>query len=843
MYQNYILTAWRNLIKNRLFSVINVLGLAIGLMSCILIMLFVRDELSYDKWLANGDRIVRLHSAFVPRSQPEFKTVRAPGFWAEAVSNYARDQVESSVRLLTNNTTVIKDGEAFTESIIFADPTFFEIFDLPFQEGNKETAFNRPLDLVITEENAIKYFGRTDVVGETLTFCCLQNQQLEVAVKGVVKNIPQNSHMVADMIVLMDEDMFDFAPNLLKTWTSVNTYTYFKLKDGATAQELQDRVWKWLDTESPLIEMFADGLANGQIEGVAKVTDIAQPKVMPVTDLHLYARADAGNSGDMTIMGDITTVYTFSAIAVLILVIASINFMNLSTARAAHRAREVALRKTMGASRIQIAFQFLGEAVAITIMALIVALVGVELALPSYNEIIGKNLGVELLSDLPLLGTLAIAAISVGVVSGMYPATYLSRFMPAKTLKSNQSSDSSGSNRFRSVLVVFQFSISIGLIVCTAVIYAQTYYAQSFDTGYNADNKLIVRGLGRSSVLEQAGSLKRELENLPGVESVVLSSEVPSQDRNNNTSFTLLDGGDSGQINPVLNYHSVGYGFFEAYDIEPLTGRFFDESYGAEAIVPKEEGDNTIGKASIVVNQSALKSLGFSSPDDAIGRTLRSNIFLAGTHDFTIVGIVPDLYFRSLKFGVRPSVYFVRPEWTRNATITYSGDNTAALIGDIEAVWRNMFPLEPLYHEYLDVMIAAQYQVEEGQAQLFAAFSVLAVLIACLGLYGLAAFTAERRTKEIGIRKVLGATTLDIIRLLVWQFSRPVLLANVLAWPLAWYMMSGWLQGFEYRLSESFIIGFALFAGLVALCIAWTTVASRAYRVAQSNPIKALRYE
>lgn len=397
MFQNYILTAWRHILKNRLFSLINVLGLAIGLMSCILIILFVRDELSYDQWLPGSDRIVRLHSAFVPAGQPEFKTVRAPGFWAEAISNYASDQVESSVRLLINNTTVIKDDEAFTESIVFSDSTFFEIFELPFVAGSRETSFKRPLDLVISEETALKYFGRTDVVGETLTFCCLQNQQLEVAVAGVMKDIPLNSHLSGDMVVLMDEDMFDFAPNLLKTWTSVNTFTYFKLKEDATAASLQERVWTWLDNDSPLIQMFADATANGQIAGdTAKVTDIVQPKIMAVQDLHLYAREDAGNSGDMTVMGDITSVYTFSAIAVLILVIASINFMNLATARATHRAREVALRKTMGASRFQVAVQFLGEAVAITIMALLLAFVGVELALPSYNEVIGKDLDIDL---------------------------------------------------------------------------------------------------------------------------------------------------------------------------------------------------------------------------------------------------------------------------------------------------------------------------------------------------------------------------------------------------------------------------------------------------------------
>lgn len=840
MFRNYLTTAWRHILKNRLFSVINVFGLAIGLMSCILILLFVRDELSYDSWLKGGDRVVRLHSAFTPPGQNEFRTVRAPGFWAEAIRNYAPDQVETSVRFLTSGTTVIRNNEAFADDVVFSDPTFFEVFDLPFIHGGKETSFKNIGDLVITEEKAIQYFGRADVIGETLTFCCLQSEQQEVVIRGVIKDIPLNTHMDTEMIFLMEESMFDFAPNLLKTWTSVNTYTYFKLKDGATAESLKERIWSWLDNESPFIEMLA---GRSDTSSATKVTDAVQPNVVPVPDLHLYSTIDAGNGGDMQVLGDITTVYTFSIIAILILLIASINFMNLATARAAHRAREVALRKTMGASRFQVALQFLGEAVAITVMALVIALVGVEMVLPSYNEVIDKELELRLLSDFPLFLTLSLVTISLGIVSGMYPATYLSKFMPAKTLKSNQSSDNSGSNRFRSFLVVCQFAISIGLIVCTAVVYGQTLYAKSFATGFDTENKFVIRGLGRTAINEQAETLKAELEKLPGVESVVLSSEVPSQDRNNNTGFTLLDTTEEQLDAVILNYHSVGFGFFEEYGVSPIAGRLFDESYGTEIITPLEEGSEEIGVASIVLNEAAAQGLGFSNPEDALGRRVRSNIFQAGNYDLTIVGIVPDLYFRSLKFGIRPSVYFVRPAWVRNATITYSNIASAELIGNVEALWRDMFPLEPIYHEYLDVMMAAQYQAEEGQALLLGSFALLAVLIACLGLYGLAAFTAERRTKEIGIRKVLGATTLDIIRLLVWQFSRPVLIANVIAWPLAWYFMSGWLEGFRYRLDDTFILGFALLAGGIAIGVAWITVASRAYRVAQSNPILALRYE
>ncbi len=840
MFQNYLVTAWRHILKNRLFTLINVVGLAIGLMSCILILLFVRDELSYDAWIEDGNQIARLHSAFIPPGGQEFRTVRAPGPWAEAIKNYAPDQVEEAARLLLNGTTVIKDGDAFSETVTFADPSFFKVFKLPLINGDYETSFNKPLDLIVSEDIAIKYFGTTDVVGQTLTFCCMQGQQLEVTIRGVMKNLPDNSHLSISILAVMEESMFDFAPNLLKSWTSVNTFTYFKLKEEASIASLRERIYTWLDTESPLVERFT---SVDDVNDDSKVTDIVQPTLKLVPDLHLYAQRDAGNIGDMTVMGDITQVYTFSVIAALILVIASINFMNLSTARAAHRAREVALRKTLGASRLQVASQFLGEAVAITLISLVLALVGVEMMLPLYNEIIGKELEIRLISDAPMFLSLVFSTIAIGVLSGLYPAAYLSSFMPAKTLKANKSSDLDGKNRFRTILVVFQFAISIGLIVCTAVIYAQTMFAQSFDMGYSTQNKLVLNGIGRSNIREQATSLKQELENIPGVESVVLSSEVPSVDRNNNTGFTRLETNGEEQIQAVLNYHSMGPGFFESYAVKPIAGRLFDENYGSEKVTVIPEEENRIGKASLVLNQSAVRALGFSNPEDAVGKTLRSDVFLAGMHDFTIIGVVPDLYFRSLKFGIRPSVYWYYPNRFNNATITYNTDNTAVLITNIERVWRDMFPLTPISHEYLNTMVSAQYQAEEGQALLFAAFAILAILIACLGLYGLAAFTAERRTKEIGIRKVLGATTVDIIRLLVWQFSRPILLANMIAWPTAWFFMSGWLEGFRYRLDESFIIYAAISAAILALSISWITVASRAFRIAQSNPIKALRYE
>ncbi|MFC4349330.1 ABC transporter permease [Kordiimonas lipolytica] len=836
MFRNYLLTAWRHIMKNRLFSAINVFGLAIGMMSCILILLYVRDELTFDKWVPEADKVVRIHSAYYAPDRPPFLTVRSAGRMMEMLKTYASAEVEEGVRVLVNGTAIIKDDTAFNEVVTFADGSFFKVFDLPFAHGDAQTSFANPMSLVISEDMAIKYFGRTDVVGETLVACCLQNNQLELKVSGVIKNLPQSSHMNIDLLLHMDPAMFDFAPNILNTWTSVNTYTYFKLRDGKTAADLKERYITWIDTESPFTEQTG-------IPG--KPSDFIKPNVMPLLDLHLHARKDAGNMGDLSPMGDINMVYTFSGVALLILLIASINFMNLSTAKASKRAREVALRKVMGATRRQVALQFLGEAVAIAALGLLFAFVGVELALPLYNEAIDKSLTFDVLEDLPLLVSLAGVAVIVGLLSGSYPAAFLSRFLPARILKANKSSDVGGASTFRSALVVFQFAISIGLVMCTAVIYGQTMYAKSMDVGYQADGKLAVTSFGTASNSGQAEAIRQALAGLPNVTSVVLSSEVPSQDNENNTGFTLLDRteGSTSEDSVVLNYHSFGFGFLEAYGIEPIAGRTFDQSFGSDVITPIPEEEGRIGNASVVLNESAVRAMGIASPQAAIGKTLRADVFRAGQYDLTIVGVVPDVYFRSLKFGVRPSVYWVMPNAFRVATVSFEGANVADVVQNVEGVWRQHMPLSPIAHSFVSDMLDAQYASEDAQAKLFAAFSGLAIIVACLGLYGLAAFSAEQRTKEIGIRKVLGARVMDIVRLLVWQFSRPVLIANVIAWPVGWYLMSGWLEGFQYRLDSGFIIVMALVAGAVALLIAWITVAGRAAHVAQANPIHALRYE
>ena len=837
MFKNYLAIAWRYNLNNGLFSVINILGLAIGLMSCILIILFVRQESGFDRWVPQAEKVVRMHTAYLAPGRPPFLTVRSAGRMMPAIRDFARNEVADGTRLIQFGSTVQKDGDAFSEQLTMVDGSFFNVIDLPFAHGDKTASFNKPFDTLITEEVANKYFGRTDVIGETLTLCCLRGDTVNLRVTGVLKDLPNNTHFDLNILIYLQPAVFGENNGVLDTWTSVNVYTYFKLNDGVTPGQLQDRIRYWVDNESPFTETMKNFLAD-QAED-AKISDFTQHKIMPLLDLHLHAKKDAGNMGDFTPMGDSRMIATFVIVAGLVLLIACINFMNLSTAKATKRAKEVAIRKVLGAERKQLAGQFIAEAIALVMVALLLALVAVELVLPVYSQILGQEIQLALLDDPTLLISLIALTLLVGLLSGLYPAAYLSRFRPAKVLKSNKSSDSGHSSALRNGLVVLQFAASIILVISTIVVYGQTNYSNSLDVGFESNNKLV---LNLNGIRDNRDSLRQQLLALPDVKSVSFSSEAPTQDNENNNNFRLVESLSEGVQNDaqLMNYHNMGYDFFESYKVTPLAGRLFSRAFGSDEIVRVDEGE-TPPVASVILNESALPKFGFTSPEQAIGKTLVTGH--AGHRELTIVGVIPDIYFRSIKFEIRPTIFMLDPSRFRVANIEFTGNNVSQLQQDIAAIWKELAPMQPVDLQFLSEMMSAQYAEDLAQARLFLVFSGLAVFIACLGLYGLAAYTAERRTKEIGIRKVMGASIKDIVQILVWQFSKPVLLANLIAWPVAFYFMNQWLQSFQYRLGNDFIFTVLVVASLLALLVAWLTVASRALKVARANPIKALRYE
>lgn len=835
MFKNYLITAWRNILKNGIFSAINIFGLALGLMSCILIMLFVKDESGYDQWLTDSDRLVRIHTAYTMPNQPPFLTVRSAGRMMEAIRDYATAEVETGVRLIQFGMTVQQNNEGFSEQVTMVDSSFLDVFDLPFVHGDRASSFAKPMDMLVTEEMAYKYFGRTDVIGETMTFCCLAGGPANAVITGVIKDLPSATHLDVNFLFYFNPALFADDTNVVHTWNSVNVYTYFKLKESATIEQLQERITYWLNNESPFLDMVTNFLGE-QAEG-AKVTDFVSLKVMSVPDLHLHAKRDAGSMGDLTPMGDANMIKTFTVVAILVLVIACINFMNLSTAKASKRAKEVAMRKVLGASRFQVAVQFLSEALTLVFIALLFALAAAELVLPLYNKVIIKDLQLQLFNDPMLMLDLLLVATVVGLAAGIYPAIYLSKFLPGHILKASKSSESQSSTKLRSALVVAQFSTSIMLVIATLVVYGQTLYSVDADVGYRYDNKLV---LNIRTARDSAESLEQALLKVPGVTDVSFSSESPTQDYENNTQYTLVEPNQNGdKVEPiVLNYHNMGYGFFESYGVTPIAGRLFDENYGTDQVQSRADGAEGMSQASIIVNRTAATKLGFTDVSQLVGKTLTS-----GHYEYTIIGVIPDLHFRSIKFGIRASVYTLDPTRFNVANIAFKTNDMPQLINQVEAVWKEQVPLQPIDLQFLSEMMAAQYQDEATTAKLLLAFSALAIIVACLGLYGLSAFTVERRTKEIGIRKVMGAKVTDIVKLLIWQFSKPVLLANIIAWPIVCYFMLAWLQNFPYRIEAWYLIPICLFVGVMSLIIAWLTVGGNAAKVANKNPVNSLRYE
>jgi putative ABC transport system permease protein len=550
---------------------------------------------------------------------------------------------------------------------------------------------------------------------------------------------------------------------------------------------------------------------------------------------------------------DRQTIITFAIIAFLILGMACVNFTNLATARASQRAREVALRKVLGANRKQLITQFLAESVLIAAIAMLLALAMVELLLPMLSNFLDASLEMHYLGWagmlLPILGL----TLLVGAAGGLYPAFYLSRFQPAQVLKANKSSaEASGSGMLRNVLVVAQFAVSIGLIICTAVVYAQTVYARTVDPGYHRDGLIQIENLGRRQLAERSDAIALEMARVPGVVSVGRSGIGVATDNNNNTGVMMP--GHSEPIN-IVNY-SIYEGFFRTMGIRLVAGRLFDANRpGDDSTIPLFDGPTALAQTNqqetamaarginVVINELAARRMGFTDPAQAVGKTIGVSYFdpedgLVPTH---IIGVVQDSRFRSIREPIDPILFRLDRTYANVLLVRYDGAHAAAARANVEQAWRRLVPDVPYDGIGSEDKVGELYTAEEARAKVFAGFALLAVIVACLGLFGLAAFTAERRTKEIGIRKVLGARTRDIVRLLAWQFSKPVIVANLIAWPVAWYVMRKWLDNFDARID----LGATPFvaAALLALAIAIGTIASHAIRVARANPIHALRYE
>lgn len=815
-FGNYMLSASRNLVKYKLFSAINVIGLAVGFATCIIITLFIKDELSYDKWIANSEDIYRVELISHPPTARTFELAVTMG----PLKPYLEQdfpEMEHVSRLYYHTRNVRKEQDYNSENVAFVDSNFFNVFDFPFIHGDKSSSLSSPTSIILSEQMAIKYFGSTDIMGNKISLSNGRDYQ----VSAVLEDLPKNTHMDLDLIIPLSYSEFPQptdegdTPSLLDNWFRMDAYIYVKLSPQGNEQAIEQKFPAFLDNRGP------------RPNDTIVPSDRWELHLMPLTDIHLKG----SESARIKPKGSITTIVSFALIAVMILVIACFNFMNLSTARASLRSREVALRKVLGAAKKDIIIQFLSEAAFMTFMSFLLALVLVELSLPYYNNIIDKVMEIEALHSPLTLGLLIVLTTLVAIGAGSHPAFVMSSFRPSRVLSSGRA-EPVGSIRFRSILVIVQFTICISLIVSALVIYSQLTFSINRDAGYNKDNLLVLNRIGDPLVIGQAQILKQRLLAHPDITNATLTSAVPADRMVAMTGFGNVGGIERDPI--LARVQIIDEDYLSTYGIKVSAGRNLtqDRSDDITLIYGEDEKDSNI-----LINQSAIGQFGFENAQNALGKRLIDETA------FTIVGIIPDLHLLTTREDTNPTIYYIHQEFYNRLTLKISTDDMESVVSDIGNIWKDMFPQVPFSQSFLDDRIAEQYKAEKDQGQLFLLFAGLAIVISSLGLYGLASFTAERRVKEIGIRKVLGASVFEIVRLLVWQFSKPVIIANLIAWPFSFYIMSSWLEGFTYRIDSVAILGFCIVAGLVALLVAWATVASNSMRVAKANPIKALRYE
>ena len=830
MWRNYWTVAVRALAKSKTYSVINIAGLGIGMAACIMILLYINYERSYDKWVPDVENTYELQAWYPHPSDGEPAFLQMAAYVTKDAAKKDFPQIERGVYVQNNNPVVVKDGQATaTKNYLFADDDFLKVVSLPLLAG---TTLRGPQSAAITQEEAIKRYGTDQVVGRTLTVIS-RGLRRDFKITGVLKNLPKNSSMKIDAVLRLDYVALNSDnPQFLKCWGCQSGWVYLKLKPGSNVDSMEAQMPAWEKRNIPDEPTGNIKYNPGQDQDWHFIN---------LRNVHLGKAQD----GSMTEGNDKRTITTFAIIAALILGMAVVNFTNLATARASQRAREVALRKVLGATRRQLIVQFVAESILISGVAMLLALALVELLVKPFAAFLDADLVLDYFGRggvlLPAVGL----TLLVGILSGLYPAVFLSRFQPAQVLKANRSAaETPGSGRLRTVLVVAQFAVSIGLIICTAVIYGQTVYARSVDPGYKRDHILQLEELGRAQLFSKAEMITNQMARIPGVVAVGLT-DIGINTNNQSNSF-IVPPGTNKQV--LIGQYNISAGYMDAMGLKLLAGRWFDANRPMDDSTLPYPPDKNVEFAlahrgfNVVINAYAARKLGFNSPQAAVGKTVKGELLSqeAGIVDVNIIGVVGDSRFRTVRTPIEPIMFRkVRagPAWMM---IRYRGDPATVRAG-VERQWKQVTTEVPFNAKFSEDIVGDMYKKEDARAQIFAAFSLLAVIIGCLGLFGLAAFTAERRTKEIGIRKVLGARTRDIVRLLVWQFSRPVIIANIIAWPVAWWMMRDWLNGFDQRIPLTPLP--FLVAAAIALGIAVVTVVGHAVKVARANPIHALRYE
>jgi putative ABC transport system permease protein len=807
MFKNYVKVALRNLWKNKVFSVINIVGLAIGLCCFLLIAVYVLDELSYDRFYRNADRIYRINSDIRFGGNNLHLPVTSDMMGATLKKDYP--EIEEYTRIYNNNgNKLIKKGNEYISefNVAHADSTFFTVFSLPAIEGDLKTALNEPNTVVRSGSAAKKYFGTTKAVGRSIE--TNDDSSTVYKVTAVIRDIPQNSHFRFDFLFSMKNVDYNWGQYL-----SHNFHTYLLLKKGTDFHALEKKFPQYIDKYAlPVAKQY---MQINSMEEFEKAGNQLLYSLTPLTKIHLYS----DRQFEIRPSGNIQYVYIFSAIALFILVLGCINFMNLTTARSASRAREVGIRKVLGTYRKNLLFQFLIESTLMVFLSMLIAVVLAFFVLPLFNNVSGKTMSLSSLFSPLILPLLIALPFVVGILAGSYPAFYLSFFRPIEVLKGKLSS-SGGNGRLRSTLVVFQFATAIILIVGTIVVYSQLHYIQNKNLGYNKDQVLIV---DNAFVLNQnIQSFKTEMLQQKGVESATVSSFLPVSNSSRNDNSYSKEAVSDAKNGFNMQTWTIDYEYLKTMGMELKQGRNFSRDFGTDS-------------SAVIINESTAKFLNYADPIGKQIYTLDSKPVA-----YTIIGVVKNFNFESLHKDVGPLAFFLGRSSGLVAFKVKAGD-IPSILKTVQAEWKTLAPGMPFSYRFLDESFAEMYSAEQRAGKIALIFSVLAIVIACLGLFGLATFIAEQRTKEIGIRKVLGASVNGIVQLLSKDFVRLVLIAFVIATPVAWWAMNKWLQDFAYRVNLDWWI--FLLAGIAALFIALVTVSFQAIRAALANPVKNLRTE
>jgi putative ABC transport system permease protein len=825
MFHNYLITALRTFTRHKLYSFINIAGLTVGFTCAIFIILFVRDELSYDKWIPGTENLYRVELTYLNAGQPPNRTASTTYPAADAMLAQM-PEVKAAVHLEPLQMTVATGNRQFLDQVNVVSPNFLQIMRLPLVAGDRSYLFTQPETAVISESAARKYFGSTAAMGKVLHVvggceweapgdCRLR--QASVVVTGITRDLPHNTQLSGDVFIPNTSAANPVSPAAEARWSNSHGYGYVLLQPSADAKSVRTKLPALIDRNFDPRKTL--GLPMRGSEDV-------ELHLTPFLDDHLSTDRYGGS---MTPGGSWATVYGFIAIGAMILLIACFNFTNLATARAMLRAREISLRKVVGAQRRQLITQFLSESVLMALISLILALALVEILLPLYDHMLGKPIQLHYLNDWPLLAALLVMAVLAGLLAGFYPALVLSRFRPAWTLRTNASGQS-GSGLFRNLLVVIQFAVSIGLGIAVLVVFAQMSFARTINLGLSRGGIVIINTQALTQVTRQ--SLFRALDADPALKGAAPSGNTPFSGANWNNAVEIPGMPGTRMFHTV----PVGPNFFSLYDIHLLSGRTLSDARTQD--VRRENLD----AVNVLINKAAAKSFGYS-PQDALGK------FFYGIDEtakvkrirFTIVGVTSNFMFDGERKEIIPTYYAYTPENNQRISVRIPGNNVPQALLAIDRIWHRFAPSIAIDRHFLDADFEQQFIADEQQGRMFGIFVAIAIFIACLGLFGVASFSTERRTKEVGVRKVFGARTGDIILLLLWQFSIPVLVSNLIAWPVAYYYLHGWLEGYAYRISLNplYFVG----TGIAALVIAWATVIVHAANVSRANPVHALRYE